>query len=745
MNYLFTYFKQPDKKILKTAKTCLMLFVLLFFGSFVSAQGEFITEWKTNNPGKTQNNQIEIPAVGTFTYTWTRVGTSTKGSGNGNGTTLITFSSPGNYEVKMTPSGAQPLNGFKFSQATDDKKKLVKLTQWGTMKWTSLNYAFYGAENLKITATDLPNLTVTTSMAYAFAYCRAENIPNLKDWNISSIKDMSYAFAFASLYNMDNITLNNNDLGGWDVSHVTNMRGMFKDNVNYNPNISQWNVSKVTDMSFMFDNTIEFDRDIGGWDISKVTTMQGMFDGPYVNLSCKNYSKTLAGWAANDARTPANMNLVMQNFKYSSEVAKARNHLINSRGWTITGDSQNTDSCPIDFVTEWNTLGETSIIIPATGEFIYSWKNIDNVFQKDDGYGLDNTTINFPKAGNYEVRIFPIGQSPFSLNFGISPSNNQKKLSKITQWGATTWSTFKRAFEKTENLDITATDRPDLSLVESMDRAFRQSGISTIPFINSWNFRNVVNTNSMFETAVNFNQDLSGLNVFNVTSMEFMFAQAEKFNQDISMWNVSNVTSMYAMFYRASDFNQDISSWVTSNVKNMDYLFRGANAFDQNLGTWNLSSLQSANEMLNNNGLGCINYSKTLQGWANNSNTPSSIVLGAAGRIYSAEAVSNRNQLINNKNWTITGDSQGTCSLGGLNTDLTTLKLFPNPVNDFLTVNGLEGGETLTLYDMNGRLMQNSKANGKEVKLNLSLYTKGMYLLNITSEKGTTTKKIMKQ
>ena len=770
MNYLFTYFKKPEKRIFKTAKTCLVLFALLFLGSLVSAQTEFITEWKTNNPGNSANNQITIPAVGTFNYTWKRIGTSTTGSGNGNGTTLITFSSPGNYEVKMTPSGAQPLNGFKFSQAADDKKKLVKLTQWGSMKWTSLNNAFYGAENLKITATDLPNLTVATNMSFAFAYCGADNIPNLKDWNISSIKDMSYAFAAANLYNMDHITFNNNDLGGWDVRHVTTMEGMFQGNVNYNPNISKWNVSKVTDMSFMFNHTYAFNRDIGGWDISKVTTMQRMFDGPYVNLSCENYSKTLAGWAANDARTPSNINLVMQNFKYSSEVVKARNHLINSRGWTITGDSQNTDACPIDFVTEWNTLGESSIIIPATGEFIYSWKNINNVSQKDDGYGLNNTTINFSTAGTYEIRILPIGQSPFSLNFGTSTSTNQKKLSKITQWGATAWSKFSSAFEGTSNLNITATDRPNLDNVVSMYDAFRDSGITTIPNLPQWNFRNIINTTGMFNAAANFNQDLSGLNVSNVKKMDFMFAEAFKFNQNISTWNVSNVTSMYAMFYKAADFNQDISSWDTSNVIDMTNMFNEAalfnqnignwdtskvmrthrmfweaTAFDQNLGSWNLATLQDANDMFTNNGLGCINYSKTLQGWANNTNTMHGVSFGADGRSYSAEAVSDRNQLINNKNWTITGDSQGSCSLGAMNTDLTNLKLFPNPVTDFLTINGLEGGETLTVYDMNGRLMQNSKANGKEVKLNLSLYVKGMYLLNISSDKGTTTKKIIKQ
>ena len=40
----------------------------------------------------------------------------------------------------------------------------------------------------------------------------------------------------------------NQNIGGWDVSNVTNMRTMFRDARKFNQNISGWNTSKVNRM-----------------------------------------------------------------------------------------------------------------------------------------------------------------------------------------------------------------------------------------------------------------------------------------------------------------------------------------------------------------------------------------------------------------------------------------------------------------------------------------------------------------
>jgi hypothetical protein len=64
--------------------------------------------------------------------------------------------------------------------------------------------------------------------------------------------------------------------------------------------------------------------------------------------------------------------------------------------------------------------------------------------------------------------------------------------------------------------------------------------------------------------------------------------------------------------------------------------------------------------MLDNCGMSCVNYSQTLIGWKNYANVPSGITLGAAGLEYGTSATSSRNNLVNVKSWTITGDMAGT-------------------------------------------------------------------------------------
>ncbi|MFM7152716.1 MAG: BspA family leucine-rich repeat surface protein, partial [Bacteroidota bacterium] len=142
--------------------------------------------------------------------------------------------------------------------------------------------------------------------------------------------------------------------------------------------------------------------------------------------------------------------------------------------------------------------------------------------------------------------------------------------------------------------------------------------------------------------------------------MYAMFKNATSFNQDISGWDVSGVQGMDEMFSGATAFNQDISGWDVSGAQYMNSMFSGATAFDQSLGGWTLASGVNLTGMLDNCGMSCINYSLTLVGWKNNSATPSSLNLGAAGLEYGTSATSSRSNLINSKGWTITGDMSGT-------------------------------------------------------------------------------------
>jgi len=59
-----------------------------------------------------------------------------------------------------------------------------------------------------------------------------------------------------------------------------------------------------------------------------------------------------------------------------------------------------------------------------------------------------------------------------------------------------------------------------------------------------------------------------------VNSMHGTFVYAKEFNSSIGDWNTSNVTDMSSMFDGAESFNQDIGNWDTSNVTDMSYMLR---------------------------------------------------------------------------------------------------------------------------------------------------------------------------
>ena len=58
-------------------------------------------------------------------------------------------------------------------------------------------------------------------------------------------------------------------IGGWDVSNVTNMNKLFKNN-NFNEPLNYWDVSNVTNMEEMFANCINYNQPLNNWNVSNV-------------------------------------------------------------------------------------------------------------------------------------------------------------------------------------------------------------------------------------------------------------------------------------------------------------------------------------------------------------------------------------------------------------------------------------------------------------------------------------------
>ena len=236
-------------------------------GTSTKAKPKFVSVWNTSLAGSSNNDQITLPLTSTGTYNFTVKW------GDGNSDTITqwdqsevthTFSSPGKYEVEITGD----IEGWRFNNGGDNEK-IIEIKNWGPLKLGNQGHYFFGASNLKISATDVLNTTGMTDFSRFFSYAESTiNIPNIEQWDTSQVDDMSYMFYGA--YNFSD------NINSWDVSNVDNMKYLFGFAKEFNFPLDNWDTSSVTDMSYMFNDAESFNQPIN-FDTSSVTNMRYMF------------------------------------------------------------------------------------------------------------------------------------------------------------------------------------------------------------------------------------------------------------------------------------------------------------------------------------------------------------------------------------------------------------------------------------------------------------------------------------
>ncbi len=176
-----------------------------------------------------------------------------------------TYASAGTHEISIIGT----LVGFRFNNAGDDTK-IYEIKAWGILRLGNSNGYFYGCTNLTVTATDVLNLTGTTTLRSAFLNCTSlVTVPSMDSWDVSNVTSMYQTFRGATAFNQD--------IGSWNTSSVTTMHSMFYGAAAFNQNINAWNVSSVTTMYFMFYEALAFNQGLNSWVMSAVINIQGMF------------------------------------------------------------------------------------------------------------------------------------------------------------------------------------------------------------------------------------------------------------------------------------------------------------------------------------------------------------------------------------------------------------------------------------------------------------------------------------
>ena len=241
-----------------------------------------------------------------------------------------------------------------------------------------------------------------------------------------------------------------------------------------------------------------------------------------------------------------------------------------------------------------------TVAVTANGDFTLPLvSNGTYDFTVDWGDSSSNTitlwdqaevTHTYASAGNYDIIL---NGTIDGLTFNNSSS--APKVVDIKQFGGVNGAKLLfRAFSGCAQMDITATDIPNLSLMVSMEQFFLNcNSLVFNSSINNWDVSTAITMQQTFRGCTLFNQNIGSWDVSNVTNMIEMFRSATAFNQNIGSWSVQNVTTMFGMFAFSTVFNQNIGSWDVSNVTDIRDMFRNAEAFNQNLNNWDVSSVTS--------------------------------------------------------------------------------------------------------------------------------------------------------
>ncbi len=436
------------------------LFLTLSAANICIAQDEFITTWKTDNPGVSNDNQITIPTFSGETYNYNIDWGDTNSDSNVIGDITHTYASAGTYTVTIT--GTFPRIYFS---GLKDEQKILSIEQWGNIAWTNFQFAFEDCINLVIpTSAGIPNLTNCTSL-YGMFYDASNFNSNISSWNVTTITDMTEVFYGCTNFNqplnswdVSNVTLMdgmftyamafNQDLDSWanKLGNVTDMSNMFSDATAFNGNITNWDVSNVERMEFMFFGAANFNQNISSWNTSSVQRMQGMFQ------SATSFNQDIGSWNTSNVTRAERM--FRQATSFDQNLGSWDLTKIVDTGFTSSGirdmfdgtvlSTTNYDNTIIGWATDTSgTPGDLIDDIPLNivfngGSSTYcnsetAWNNLDTTYNWTitDG-GLDCTTLSTNQFSVNAISLYPNPTKDFLFIKGDIQSINSIEIYDVT-------------------------------------------------------------------------------------------------------------------------------------------------------------------------------------------------------------------------------------------------------------------------------------------------------------------------
>jgi surface protein len=433
------------------SKQVILSFVcLIHWGVF--GQQPFVTEWQLNSFN--QNIQFAYEAnSGDVEFSWVSL-TNDTFSGEGflpqGQATFSIPNLPHNHRIVLSLS-AENLNRFRVVS----KFNFSDVLAWGEVVWSSMQAMFSGCDNLKISASDTPNLTQVKNMAFMFMGCSNFNYaPQLNLWDVSNVETMHYLFGHSPAFN--------EMIGAWNTENVQDMSYMFQGCTRFNRDISLWNTSNVHDMSCMFSGCSDFNQPIGLWNTQNVEKMHYMFS------FAQSFNSPLRDWNTSKVTTMESMFNFATLFNQDLDNWDVSN-VISMGGMFRRANSFNGS------LANWNT------------------NSLQDVISMFEGASSFNQSV-----------------ATFDLSNVHSMKNMFKEASRFNQdlkaWDVSNVVDFSRMFNEALdfNQNLNTWNMSNAQNLESMFLRARQFNGD----VESWNTSQVRNFSGVFSFAESFNRDL---------------------------------------------------------------------------------------------------------------------------------------------------------------------------------------------------------------------------------------------
>ena len=216
----------------------------------------------------------------------------------------------------------------------------------------------------------------------------------------------------------------------------------------------------------------------------------------------------------------------------------------------------------------------------ASDTFVFSCGSTGTynaVIDWGDGTTSDITSYNdadlthvYASSGTYQIKIS--GELPWiKFNTGV----DRQKVMSIDNWGIIPWRSFQYAFSGCINMDILATDIPDLTTnsVSNISQIFRScNSITSVSFVG-WDTSNVTTMALMFQSLTSCTSiDLTGIDTSNVTNFNQTFSNVpDDIIIGVDTWNIEKVTNFGNTFFNSAlstvEYDKTLVAWDLQDAR----------------------------------------------------------------------------------------------------------------------------------------------------------------------------------